>query len=151
MMSRPLIPPPGRAPDAWGVSAGEGVDVSTGEGGTWGVGEGGPCSVKLAHGLGGTLAHSLWTLGLSPANGLIALVNAPLPSVTTDVATWLEVSQKRVMLSFLRKSWPVTVMGVLAPPAVGDSPIVAPLGSGAYMVAAAPVVGLELVALTENV
>jgi hypothetical protein len=36
MMSRPLIPPPpGRAPDAWGLSPGdgEGVDVSTGDGG----------------------------------------------------------------------------------------------------------------------
>jgi hypothetical protein len=29
------------------------------------------CSVKDAHGLGGTLAQSLWTPGASPANGLM--------------------------------------------------------------------------------
>jgi hypothetical protein len=94
MMSSPLMPPPpGRTPDACGVSAGEGVGVSPGEGESFGVGVGGPWRVKFAHGFGWTLAHSLWTFGLSPLNGLITLVNAPVSSLTTDAAMWVEVSQ----------------------------------------------------------
>ena len=54
------------------------------------------------------------------------------------------------MLSFLRKLSPVTVRVVLRTPAVGDNPMLAPLGSGAYTTAAGPVVGLVLVALTVN-
>src|SRR5690242_3416303 len=85
-MSSPLMPPLGRTPDACGVSvaAGVGDDVSVGEGEACGVGVGGPCSAKLAQGWGCTLAQSLWTFGLSPAYGLITLVNAPLSSLTTE-------------------------------------------------------------------
>jgi hypothetical protein len=55
------------------------------------------------------------------------------------------------MLSFFRNSWPVAVMLVVASPAVGWRPMLALMGSGAYMVAAGPVTLLELVAVTENV
>ncbi len=78
-------------------------------------------------------------------------MKAPLASVTTVAAIWVVRSQYSVMLSFLRKLSPVTVRMVLSPPAVGDNPMVAPIGSGAYTTAAAPVVGLVLVALTANV
>ena len=87
--------------------------------------------LKVAHGFGCTLAHSLWTFGLSPAKGLITLVKAPVSSLTTVPATCVERSQYSVIVSFLRKSWPVTVIAVLAPPAVGCRPIDAPAGSGA--------------------
>ncbi len=135
IMSSPLMPPPppGRTPDACGVSpaAGVGDEVSIGDGVMPGVGVGTPCSVKLAHGCGCTLAQSLWTFGLSPRKGLTTLVNAPVSSATTEPATWVERSQYRVMLSFFKKSWPVTVMLVLGPPAVGWSPSDAPVGRGA--------------------
>jgi hypothetical protein len=55
------------------------------------------------------------------------------------------------MVSFFRNSSPVTVMLAAGPPAVGCNPIVAPVGSGAYTVAAGPVRGLVLVAVTLNV
>jgi hypothetical protein len=61
MMSRPEIPPPPvRAPDACGLPVGDGE----GEGDSTGVGEAGvglgvAWRVKLAHGLGCTLAQSL--------------------------------------------------------------------------------------------
>jgi hypothetical protein len=45
-------------------------------------------------------------------------------------ATRLGSSQYRVMLSFGKKSWPVTVIPTLGPPAVGSSPIVALTGVG---------------------
>src|ERR1700737_4443252 len=45
-----------------------------GDGDAAGVGVGGPCSVKLAHGFGCTLAHSLCTLGASPGNGFTTFV-----------------------------------------------------------------------------
>ena len=62
MMSNPLRPPPVRAADACGVAAGEGDAEGCngdGEGAADGVGVGGGRRVKLAHGLGGTLAQSL--------------------------------------------------------------------------------------------
>jgi hypothetical protein len=97
MMSSPLrpppFPPPVRGPDACGLSTGEGVGDSPGDGVPATVGVGGGRSVKLAQGLGWTLAHSLWTFGLSPAKGLTVLTKEPLASVTTDAATWLEASQ----------------------------------------------------------
>jgi hypothetical protein len=62
---------------------------------------------------------------------LITLVKAPLPSVTTEVATWVVTSQYSVMLSFFKNSWPVTVTLVPAVPAVGCIPMLAPIGSGA--------------------
>jgi hypothetical protein len=55
------------------------------------------------------------------------------------------------MLSFFRKSWPVTVMTVLDVPAVGCKPMVAPTGRGAYTTAAFPVAPLVLVAVTVKV
>src|SRR6202521_3485149 len=137
MMSSPLIPPlpPGRTPEACDVLVGEddGV-VSVGEEGGVGAGLGAPWRLKRAHGLGWTLAHSLWTAGLSPANGVTGLVKAPLSSVTTDAATWADVSQYSVMLSFFKKFWPVALMLVVGPPAVGSNPMVAPPGRGAYTV-----------------
>ena len=71
----------------------DGEAAGDGDAGEEGVGVGGPCSVKLAHGLGGTLAHSLCRPGLSPGNGLTVVVKLPLPSALTLVATWLGVSQ----------------------------------------------------------
>jgi hypothetical protein len=35
------------------------------------------------------------------------------------------------MLSLFKNAWPVTVMLVLGPPAVGCMPMLAPIGSGA--------------------
>jgi hypothetical protein len=62
MKTRPLTPPPlGRTPDACGLSVGEddGDEVSVGVGESCGVGVGAPWRLKLAHGLGWTLAQSL--------------------------------------------------------------------------------------------
>jgi hypothetical protein len=56
-----------------------------------------------------------------------------------------------VIFSFARKSWPVAAMLVVDTPAVGASPMLAPVGSGANTVAAGPVRGLVLVAVTLNV
>jgi hypothetical protein len=93
MMSSPLMPPPaGRAPEACGVAE-VGVGVSAGEGVTPGVGVGVARNVKVACGLGWTLAYSVWTFGLSPANGLTTFVKLPLSSVTTEAATWVGTSQ----------------------------------------------------------
>lgn len=133
MMSSPLMPPPaGRTPDTGEVSVGEDDgEVSVGEAGGVGVGVGAPRRVKLAHGLGWTLAQSLWTAGLSPANGVTTLVKAPLSSVITAAMPWADVSQYSVRLSFLRKFWPVAVMLVVGPPALGSNPMVAALGRGA--------------------
>ena len=55
------------------------------------------------------------------------------------------------MLSFFRKNWPDAVIELSAPPAVGCNPMVAPVGSGAYTVAAGPVTLRELVAVTLKV
>jgi hypothetical protein len=151
MPNQPTLPPV-RAPDACGFSEDEGdVGDSEGEGEVGGVGLGGAWRLKLAQGLGGTLAQSLWMAGLSPANGFTTWMKAPFASVTTEVATWLGLSQYSVMLSFFRKPWPVAVMPAEAWPAVGSSPMLAPMGRGAYTVAAGPVTFLELVAVTENV
>jgi hypothetical protein len=45
--------------DALGLALGDGdgVGMAESDGAAGGVGVGGPCNVKLAHGLGGTLAH----------------------------------------------------------------------------------------------
>ena len=58
MMSSPEMPPPPlrRTPDAGGLPDGEGDSTGVGEAG---VGLGVACRVKLAHGLGCTLAQSL--------------------------------------------------------------------------------------------
>jgi hypothetical protein len=88
---------------------------------------------------------------LSPPNGFTVFVKAPWSSVTTEAATCVETSQNSVMVSFLRKSWPVAVMLVLAGPVVGCRPMLAPLGRGAYTVAAGPVALRELVAVTVKV
>jgi hypothetical protein len=154
MMSSPEMPPPllGRTPDAGGLLEGE----AEGEGDSNGVGVAGSgvgvaCRVKVAHGLGCTLAQSLCTPGLSSARGFKTLVNAPLSSVTRVAAMCVVTSQYRLRLSFLRKLWPVTVMLMVITPPVGCSPIEASLGRGAYTTAAGPVADLELVALTLNV
>lgn len=74
---------------ATGVGLGESVGLAVGEGEVSGDGEGesvglglaaAACSVKLAHGLGGTLAHSLWTPGGSPGYVLTLVVKFPLAS-----------------------------------------------------------------------
>ena len=77
-------------------------------------------------------------------------MKAPFSSVTRVTTGWVASSQYRVRFSFFRKNWPVTVMLVVSPPAVGCRPIVAPLGRGAYTIAAFPVAPLVLVALTVN-
>jgi hypothetical protein len=61
---------------------------------------------------------------------LTTTVNAPLELHTVVPATRLGSSQYSVMLSFGKKSWPVTVIPTLGPPAVGSSPIVALTGVG---------------------
>ena len=55
------------------------------------------------------------------------------------------------MLSFFRKSWPVTVMAVVAPPAVGCSPMLAPVGKGRKPSPQPRSLARVLVALTANV
>jgi hypothetical protein len=67
---------------ALGLVAAEGDEVGTAEadGAAGGVGVGGPCSVKLAHGRGGTLAQRRCTPGLSPGNGTTGIAKLPLES-----------------------------------------------------------------------
>jgi hypothetical protein len=55
------------------------------------------------------------------------------------------------MASLARNSWPVATMFVVETPAVGASPMLAPVGRGAYTVAAGPVTFREFVAVTLNV
>src|SRR5690242_20096579 len=77
-----------------GVATSAGVEVGgadgSGEGDSSGVGDGegvAACSAKLAHGLGSTLAHSLWTPGLSPVYGLIRVLKLPFASAVAAPAT----------------------------------------------------------------
>ena len=67
-----------------GLASGLGLSVGDGEGsgeGEAGVGEvAAACSVKLAHGLGCTLAHRRWTPGASVAKGLTLVVKFPFAS-----------------------------------------------------------------------
>ena len=75
--------------DALALALGDadGVGPAEGEGDAGGVGVGGPCKVKVAHGLGGTLAHRRCWPGLSPGNGVTTFVKPPLESVVTLAAT----------------------------------------------------------------
>jgi len=110
--------------DADGVGAGEG------DGGAGGVGVGGPCNVKLAHGPGGTVAHSRCAPGLSPGKGVTTFEKLPLESVVTLAATWDCVSQKRLIDSLARKYEPVAVTRVLGPPAAMSRTMLAAVGVG---------------------
>ena len=79
--SKPLIV----AATGVGLTSGIGVSVGDGDGEGEGDGEGlgeaaAACSVKLAQGLGWTLAQSLWMPGESVANGLTLVVKFPLAS-----------------------------------------------------------------------
>lgn len=65
----------------------DGEGASEGDGEAAGVGVGDPCSVKLAHGFGGTLAHRWCTPGASPGNGVTAFVKLPPESVVRLAAT----------------------------------------------------------------
>jgi hypothetical protein len=74
---------------ATGVGLGESVGLAVGDGEVSGDGDGesvgvglaaAACSVKLAQGLGGTLAHSRWTPGGSPGYGLTLVVKFPFAS-----------------------------------------------------------------------
>src|ERR1700704_2763021 len=74
---------------AAGVGLGESVALAVGDGEVSGDGEGesvglglaaAACSVKVAHGLGGTLAQSLWTPGGSPGNVFALAVKVPFAS-----------------------------------------------------------------------
>ena len=109
---------------AGGVGAGEG------DGGAGGVGVGGPCNVKLAHGPGGTVAHSRCAPGPSPGKGVTTFEKLPLESVVTLAATWACVSQKRLIDSLARKYEPVAVIRVLGPPAAKSRTMLAAVGVG---------------------
>src|SRR5579872_6965417 len=77
--------------DGLALATGEddGVGESEGVGDGDGEGEAGGSSVKSAHGLGATLAHSLCSPGWSPVNGLMwGALKLPLASATADPATW---------------------------------------------------------------
>jgi hypothetical protein len=74
---------------ATGVGLGESVGLAVGEGEVSGDGDGesvgvglaaAACNVKVAQGLGGTLAHSLWTPGGSPGYALTLVVKFPFGS-----------------------------------------------------------------------
>ena len=118
--------------EALGVGTGDsdGVGEGEGDGVAAGVGVGAPWSVKLAQGLGGTLAHRWCTPGLSPGKGVTALVKLPPPSVVTFAATCESLSQTRAIDSLARKDEPVTVIWVLGPPAAMSSTMFAPTGMG---------------------
>jgi hypothetical protein len=77
--------------DGVGDACAEGDAAGEGEAG--GVGVGGPWRVKFAHGLGWTLAQSLWVPGRSPGKAVTDLVNPPDESAVTEPATRSAVSQ----------------------------------------------------------
>jgi len=80
MTSKPLRLDPGREGvatndgDSWPVGEAEGDSIGDGEAVGVGVAA---CSVKVAHGFGGTLAQILCTPGLSPLKGLMRVVKLP--------------------------------------------------------------------------
>ena len=125
---------------AAGVGLAVSLDVDDGvaEGDSLGEGEGegvgvvaGGLMVNKAHGLGGTLAHSLCCPGPSPANGFtFTLTKLPLASAVAFPATLLVVSQKSDMGSLGRNWPPVTVITVLTSPAVTSSEMNALAGQG---------------------
>jgi len=74
------------------------VGSAVGDGDSIGEGEGdgevcGASSVKIAQGLGGTLAQSLCAPGPSPANVLTLVLKLPLASAVAEPATLLAWSQ----------------------------------------------------------
>lgn len=99
MTSSPLRPPliVSATGDALGLGLGDadadGVGTADGDGGAGGVGVGDPCSVKVAHGRGGTLAHKRCTPGLSPGNGTTGIAKLPPESAWAFPATWDSESQ----------------------------------------------------------
>src|SRR5690348_14152411 len=96
MTSKPFSVPligVGLAPAvAEAVGEGESDGVGSAEGDADGEGAA-ATSVKLAHGLGGTLAQSLWPPGLSLAKGFTVVTKLPLLSALAPPATWSGVSQ----------------------------------------------------------
>jgi len=114
---------------AVGSSVGEGEGCSEGLGEEDGVGVA-DWSVKLAHGLGCTLAHSLWTPGASPERGWTRTLKLPLPSAVALPATLVVWSQYR-LICWLGRNWPpVTLITVVAGPAVTSSERNALIGVG---------------------
>src|SRR5712692_2861199 len=83
-----------------GLTSGEALGDALGEG--EGEGVGGPLMVKLAHGLGATLAQRRCTPDPSPENGLTRVLKLPLASAVADPATLLVVSQYSDSCSFGR-------------------------------------------------
>jgi hypothetical protein len=86
------------APTGVGLGVVVALASGDGDGDSVGVGEGdgevaGASMVNVAHGLGCTLAHSLWTPGPSPENGLTRVLKLPLPSAVAEPATLLGWSQ----------------------------------------------------------
>jgi hypothetical protein len=79
--------------DGVGDACAEGDAAGEGEGEAGGVGVGGPCRVKVAQGLGWTLAQILWVPGRSPGKAVTDLVNPPEESAVTEPATRSAVSQ----------------------------------------------------------
>ena len=67
---------------------GSGVDEASGVGVVTAA-----CRVKLAHGFGATLAHSLWRPGGSPGKGLTFQVKLPLASASVAPETLFDWSQ----------------------------------------------------------
>jgi hypothetical protein len=79
-----------------GLASGLGLSVGDGEGDGDGSGVGDAavaCSVKLAQGLGGTVAQSLWMPGGSVAKGLTLVVKFPFASAFDAPATLFGWSQ----------------------------------------------------------
>jgi hypothetical protein len=83
-----------------GVGLGDSVGLGDGDGDVSGDGEvegdgdaAAAWRLKVAQGFGATLAHSLWTPGVSPANGMTLVVKLPLASAFDAPATWLIASQ----------------------------------------------------------
>src|SRR5256885_9934307 len=114
---------------AVGSSVGEGEGCSEGLGEEDGVGVA-DWSVKLAQGLGCTLAHSLWTPGASPERGWTRTLKLPLPSAVALPATLVVWSQYRLMCWLVREWPPVTLITVVAGPAVTSSERNALIGVG---------------------
>ena len=122
---------------ATGVGLGvcSGLAAAVGEGDSLGVGDGdgvvcGAARVKFAQGFGATLAHSLWTPGGSPGNGLTLVMKFPLLSALAPPAILLGWSQYSVICSLGRNAPPFTVIWVVGSPAVTSSEMKALFGIG---------------------
>jgi hypothetical protein len=82
--------------EAVGPALGDGDVAADGDGEASGDGDGeaaAAVSVNRAQGLGGTLAHSLWRPGASPAKGMTLVVKLPFASALDAPATLVGKSQ----------------------------------------------------------